>query len=48
MGRHYTNPRGTRLRVVELTRLRMGKGEMTEVGELIYVAMTGQKKREMA
>jgi len=46
-GRHYTNPGGIRLGVAELTRLGMGKGEMTEVAGLIHVAMTGEKKREV-
>jgi glycine hydroxymethyltransferase len=45
--RHYTNPGGIRLGVAELTRLGMGKGEMTEVAELIHIAMTGEKKREV-
>ena len=46
-GRHYTNPGGIRLGVAELTRLGMGKGEMTEVAELIHLAMMGEKKREV-
>lgn len=46
-GRHYTNPGGIRLGVAELTRLGMGKGEMAEVAEIIHIAMTGEKKREM-
>ena len=46
-GRHYTNPGGVRLGVAELTRLGMGKGEMTEVAELIHSAMMGKKKREV-
>jgi glycine hydroxymethyltransferase len=46
-GRHYTNPGGVRLGVAELTRLGMGKGEMTEVAELIHSAMVGKKKREV-
>ena len=46
-GRHYTNPGGIRLGVAELTRLGMGKGEMVEVAELVRLAMTGEKKREM-
>ncbi len=46
-GRHYTNPGGIRLGVAELTRLGMGKGEMTEVAQLVHLAMTGEKKREV-
>ncbi len=46
-GRHYTNPGGIRLGVAELTRLGMGKGEMAEVAQLVHLAMTGEKKREV-
>lgn len=43
-GRHYTNPGGIRLGVAELTRLGMGKGEMTEVAELVHLALGGNDK----
>ena len=46
-GRHYTNPGGIRLGVAELTRLGMGKGEMVEVAEIIHLAMSGKKKRDV-
>ena len=46
-GRHYTNPGGIRLGVAELTRLGMGKGEMKESAEIIRLALTGAKKREV-
>ena len=46
-GRHFTNPGGIRLGVAELTRLGMGKGEMREVAEVLHLALTGQKKREV-
>ncbi|HZW84356.1 MAG TPA: serine hydroxymethyltransferase [Nitrososphaerales archaeon] len=46
-GRHYTNPGGIRLGVAELTRLGMGKGEMTEVAELVHLGMEGEKEDEV-
>lgn len=46
-GRHYTNPGGIRLGVAELTRLGMGKGEMSEVAELVHLGMTGEKETEV-
>ncbi len=46
-GRHYTNPGGIRLGVAELTRLGMGKGEMKEVAGILYLAMSGTRKREI-
>ena len=46
-GRHYTNPGGIRLGVAELTRLGMGKGEMTDVAKIIHRALAGEKKREV-
>ncbi len=46
-GRHFTNPGGIRLGVAELTRLGMGRGEMREVAEVLHLALTGEKKREV-
>jgi len=46
-GRHYTNPGGIRLGVAELTRLGMGKGEMSEVAEIIHLALGGGRNREV-
>jgi glycine hydroxymethyltransferase len=46
-GRHYTNPGGIRLGVAELTRLGMGKGEMSEVAKIVHQAMAGKKSREV-
>jgi glycine hydroxymethyltransferase len=46
-GRHYTNPGGIRLGVAELTRLGMGKGEMSEVAKVVHLAMAGKKAREV-
>ncbi len=46
-GRHYTNPGGIRLGVAELTRLGMRPGEMQEVAEILHVAMSGAKRREV-
>ncbi len=46
-GRHYTNPGGIRLGVAELTRLGMGRSEMKEAAEIIHLALTGTKKREV-
>ena len=38
-GRHYTNPGGIRLGVLELTRLGMKKGDMEEVAEILHFAL---------
>ncbi len=46
-GRHYTNPGGIRLGVAELTRLGMGKSEMKETAEVVRLALSGTKKREV-
>ena len=46
-GRHYTNPGGIRLGVAELTRLGMGRSEMKESAEIVHLALTGTRKREV-
>ena len=38
-GRHYTNPGGIRLGLLELTRLGMKKSEMKEVAEILHLAL---------
>jgi glycine hydroxymethyltransferase len=39
-GRHYTNPGGIRLGVLELTRLGMNKDDMEEVAEILHLALS--------
>ena len=46
-GRHFTNPGGIRLGVAELTRLGMGRQEMTEVARIVHLALAGERKREV-
>jgi glycine hydroxymethyltransferase len=46
-GRHYTNPGGIRLGVSELTRLGMNKSEMKEVAEILHVALSTGKSKEV-
>ncbi|MDA4128468.1 MAG: serine hydroxymethyltransferase [Thaumarchaeota archaeon] len=46
-GRHYTNPGGIRLGVAELTRLGMKKSEMDEVAEILHLALSTDKGREV-
>jgi glycine hydroxymethyltransferase len=46
-GRHYTNPGGIRLGVSELTRLGMRKGEMREVAEILHLALSSDRVRDV-
>jgi len=46
-GRHYTNPGGIRLGVSELTRLGMGRNEMVEVAEILHLALSAERNREI-